>query len=518
MRCFFEKLLQFDPTYKPPDFRFNSTLLVSADQVCFIDGGIFLESSLHVGGLTHVKHNFLFVDDDPLIRKTFKAALEEDGFFVKAVANGFEAIAHIRQKTAKYSLVLVDKNMPEFSGPEVIRAILDIDPTLTLVGFSCDPSDEAHNSSLEAGALTFIQKDIGHNKLIGILHRLCRDVEKREKKLGPAPESERQKLIASVGMAGVSEHLADVARLIHKLAPAQETVLIRGENGTGKEQVARALHGLSSRRLGPFIAVNCAAITKSILESELFGHEKGAFTGAGAAKSGFFVAANNGTIFLDEIGDMPASSQAALLRVLQSREVTPVGSSQTKKINVRVVAATNAPLEARIALGEFREDLYHRLNVLPINLLPLHLRPDDIPALIWHFMSAENAKSGVEMTITDLCVAAMTKLPWRGNVRALEGAIIRMRLLSGSDAITVDSLHLIDGEHQTETSRHHVVTDLEILKSRHLDEEYVVINRALREGDNLSAVATALGISRSTLRSRLKALKIKNPFNDSEDL
>ena len=464
-----------------------------------------------------MKHNCMLVDDDPMIRKTVKAALEDDGFHVKAVANGYEAIAHIRQKTKPYSVIMVDRNMPEFSGPEVIQALLALDPSLTIVGFSCDDSDEAHNSSLESGALHFIRKDLGHNKLLGILHRLCRDVEKRQKKLEAVPDSERKSFIASVGMAGISGHLAEVASLIHKMAPAQDTVLIRGENGTGKEQVARALHSLSPRRFGPFITVNCAAIPKSLLESELFGHEKGAFTGAGVAKSGLFVAANGGTIFLDEIGDMPASSQAALLRVLQSREVMPVGSTQTKKINVRVVAATNAPLEARIEQGEFREDLYHRLNVLPIKLLPLNQRREDIPALIWHFMSAENAKGGIQKTITDSCVEAMKKLPWRGNVRALEGAIIRMRLLSSAEDIDEGSLGFIDPaatvppEDQTET-------DHESLKWRHLDEEHAMIMRALKDATNLSAAAASLGISRSTLRSRMKALKVKNPFNDPEDL
>jgi DNA-binding NtrC family response regulator len=463
-----------------------------------------------------MRHNILLVDDDLALRISMKNFLEEEGFFVKAVSGGDEAIAHIRQGTLPFSLALVDYHMPDLSGPEVIKTIREIDSKLTLVGFSGDDSDLAHNNSLDSGAMMFIAKDVSNNKLLGILHRICREVERREKKYAALPGSDRKSLIESVGMVGVSEHLAKVAGFICKMAPSIDTVLIRGANGTGKEKVAQALHELSPRRLGPFIAVNCAAIAKDLIESELFGHEKGAFSGASQANQGKFQAANGGTLFLDEIGDMPLAAQVALLRVLQSKEVIPVGSSQVKKINVRVVAATNAPLEDRITQGLFREDLYHRLNVLPINLVALDDRPEDIAPLVLSFLDKENRKRGLQKTITESCIRELEKRRWPGNIRALGNAVSRMHLLTEETLITEESLKFIKTDESDVSPPSGTSSDLELLRVRHTDEEIALVARTLDAAESLSAAAAKLGVTRSTLRSRLRALKIKNPFQESE--
>jgi DNA-binding NtrC family response regulator len=279
-----------------------------------------------------LQHTILLVDDDPNIRSSMVAFLNDEGFAVRAVETGEEAIAIVRQGINQFSLGMIDFHMPGMSGPEVIREIKSREPNLAILGFSGDDSIEAHNQSLDSGAVFFVEKDIANAKLLGIIHRLCRDVEKRTKPVVLFTENANRKLIESVDMVGVSNALADTANLIMRFASSKETVLIRGENGTGKEKVARAMHKNSPRTLMPFIAVNCASIPESLIESELFGHEKGAFTGANRARVGFFQAAHGGTIFLDEIGELPMHLQATLLRVLQEKTIMPVGSNIAKKL------------------------------------------------------------------------------------------------------------------------------------------------------------------------------------------
>ncbi|HEY8272187.1 MAG TPA: sigma 54-interacting transcriptional regulator, partial [Pseudobdellovibrionaceae bacterium] len=238
-----------------------------------------------------MKHNILLVDDNEALRNSMSAFLTDEGFFVRAVATGEEAIALVRQKFIPFSMAFIDFHMPGMKGPEVIRQIKEHNSNLLVFGLSGDDSDDAHNQSLDSGAAFFISKDTTDAKLLGILHRNCRDIEKKTRPLEICKSSENIKLIESVGMAGASNSLAEVARLILKFAPSKESVLIRGENGTGKEKIARAIHQNSPRRLMPFIAVNCAAIPESLIESELFGHEKGSFTGAGKDRVGYFKAA-----------------------------------------------------------------------------------------------------------------------------------------------------------------------------------------------------------------------------------
>lgn len=457
-----------------------------------------------------MKHNILLVDDDANFRMATSDFLKDEGFFVKAVETCSEAVAHIKQKTIPFSLALIDYHMPEMKGSDLIKELRELNPHLNLLGFSGDDTVESHNESLDSGALMFLSKDTENKKLLGIIHRVCREFERRNRPLSFADHSANRKLIESVGMIGMSEQLAEVAKQILKVSIFDHSVLIRGENGTGKEKVARAIHDNSRRRLGNFVGINCAAIPENLIESELFGHEKGAFTGAVAAKVGKFQLANNGTIFLDEIGEIPTSLQVKLLRVLQEKEITPVGSNVTKKINARILAATNAPLEAKIANGSFREDLFYRLNVIPIHVAPLRERPVDIPPLVAHFLKKTNAETMSNKTILEACVRLLQKQAWPGNVRDLGHTIMRLHLSTEGDVIDENILEDALSNSRELSVEEHLLIDYDTLKFKQESDERNLLIRALNQSDfNVSAAAQQLGLSRTTMQSKMKALGIK---------
>lgn len=464
-----------------------------------------------------MRHNILLIDDDSIVRRATKTYFESEGFFVKAVATGDEGVAFVRQRLIPFSLVLVDYHLADQKGPEFIEQIRELEPQLTIAGFSGDDSLQTHNESLDAGALVFVRKDIQNERLLSIVHRLCRDVERRTQPLKAATGGENQKLIRSAGMIGVSDHLAEVVKMILKCAPLKIPVLIRGENGTGKEKVARAIHENSSTPNGPFVAVNCGAIPGDLIESELFGHEKGAFTGAISQKIGKFLAANGGTIFLDEIGEMPAQLQVTLLRVLQEREITPVGSNSAKKVDARVIAATNAPLEQMIAAATFRQDLFYRLNAVPITLKPLRERPEDIPSLIEFFLNEANRMTGEKKEVLAACVPALQKHTWPGNIRELGHLVQRMHMMEDGGLISEEAVARamkLSGIERVSSAE--AVLDYEAWRLSTNSQEWALIQKSLRLASNLQDAATKLGISRSHLRSRMRALEIDNPYSERE--
>ncbi len=461
-----------------------------------------------------MQHNILLVDDDAGFRGSMSAFLEEEGFFVRAVSSGDEGIALIRQKVIPFSLALVDYHMPDVQGPEAIRKFKELDPALTVLALSGDDSIDAHNKSLDSGAVFFVEKDIGEAKLLGILHRACREVERRVKPVVIATHSENQKLIASVGMIGVSESMAEIAKLILKFGPSNDSVLIRGENGTGKEKVARAIHNHSQRSAKPFIAVNCAAIPENLIESELFGHEKGAFTGAARSRKGHFEAANGGTIFLDEIGEMPKHLQATLLRVLQEKTITPVGSTEIRRIDFRLISATNAPLEKLIADKNFREDLFFRINVLPINIRPLRDRPEDISILAQAFLAKANSEAGQNKILLESTAEELKKLAWPGNVRELEHCIRFLVNLSSGTHLDVD---LLKTRRDSSTIKKKAA-DLTTLKFSQMSSEKNIVLKALEEGGSIARAARQLGISRSTVREKMKKYGIELKRSSFEEV
>ena len=452
-----------------------------------------------------MKHSILLIDDNIAYRRSKTDFLEDEGFFVRAVESGDEGIALIRQHVFPFSLALVDYHMPDMKGPQTIQKIRELDPNITILALSGDDSVEAHNESLESGAVFFVGKDVGQAKFLGILHRACREIERRIKPVVIAPHNEKQKLIASVGMVGVSEAMAEVARLILKFAPSSDSVLIRGENGTGKERVARGIHQNSLRKAKPFVAVNCAAIPENLIESELFGHEKGAFTGAIRPRIGHFEAADGGTIFLDEIGEMPKHLQATLLRVLQEKTITPVGAVTSRKVDFRLISATNADLESLIAEKSFREDLFFRLNVLPINIKPLRDRPEDIPVLAHSFLEKINQESGEQKVLLASAAEELQKMKWPGNVRELEHCI---RFLANMSSEKNLDASLLKGRSDLSSTKQKP-TDLEALKFTQMSSEKTLVSKALEQGGSISAAARILNISRSTVREKMKKYDIE---------
>ena len=449
-----------------------------------------------------MKHNILLIDDSADIRISMKKFLEDEGFFVKAVATGDEGVALVRQGIIPFSLALVDFHMPDMAGDAVTKEIKKYNDNLCVLTLSGDDSADVHTKTLDSGASFVLSKITEDIKLLGVLHRICRDVEKRTKPLTIASGSEHRKLIERVDMVGASSHLAEVANLILKCAPFQQSVLILGENGTGKEKVAQAIHRNSNRRLMPFIPVNCGAISKDLIASELFGHQKGSFTGATENKIGKFQAAQGGTIFLDEIGEMPINLQVNLLRVLQEKAIVSVGSNEPKKIDVRVIAATNAPLEQMVKEGRFREDLYYRLNGFPIHLAPLNKRPEDIPHLASLFLTQANLEIKTNKILLQSTVDELMKMPWPGNVRELQNTIVRMVTLSDEKELSPAFLrNLMNGPTACDTKS----KDLDVIRFKSIADERTVLEEILKNSSNISDAARRLGMSRSTLRDKIKS-------------
>ncbi len=452
-------------------------------------------------------HNILFIDDDRGILNSLKDFLENEGFFVKAVQNPDEGIALVRQNTIRFSLALVDYHFPGagITGADVIRKLREYDPRLKILAFSGDKTDAIHNLTLQSGAIFFLRKDTSNMRLLGNIHRMCQEVERETQPAQINSDAQGVELINKVGLTGVSNHQAKVAELVVLFAPQKDCVLIRGENGTGKEVIARAIHDLSPHARGPFVPVNCAAIAETLIERELFGHEKGAFTGATSYKPGKFEAADGGTLFLDEIGDMHYHLQSTLLRVLQEMSITPVGSTTVKQIDVRVIAATNAPLEENIKNGTFREDLFYRLNVLPINLAPLRERPEDIPLLAQVFIDQANHDYNSNKIPTQSLLEELKTYSWPGNVRELKHAITNMVIMSKGR--TLDT-KIIDDKLKNEVKPIAAI-DFEVMQFKAFQDEDRIIREALRRADYVVSKAARLAnMSRSTFCDKMKRHEI----------
>jgi two-component system, NtrC family, response regulator AtoC len=379
----------------------------------------------------------LVVDDEPAIRQVLAAALSKAGHTVDSAASGAEALAKL-EKTP-FDVVLSDVFMPVMDGIELLKQARLRGHPATFIMVTAFASVDSAIDAIKAGAWDYITKPVRHEE---ILHRL----EQIEALRGLREENRAlRNLVLGAGtgkFAFASPSMQAVERLVNRVAPTDSTVLITGESGTGKGVSARRIHELSSRRDGPFVAVNCGAIPENLIESELFGHTKGAFTSADRARKGLFVQADHGTIFLDEIGELPLSLQTKLLHVLEAKEVRALGSETPRKVDVRIVAATNRDLPAMVKDGRFREDLFFRLSVFQITMPPLRERRADIPALLRHVIAQRVMPSGSEQTLTldpeaeDLLVA----FDWPGNVRQLENVLHRAAILADGGMIRVADL------------------------------------------------------------------------------
>ncbi len=374
----------------------------------------------------------LIVDDERSIRNTLKDILEFEKYTVDVAEDGLIALERV--KTETYDAIFLDIKMPQMDGIEVLEKMRNDGIETPIVMISGHGNIETAVECIKKGAYDFIEKPIDLNHLLVVVRNALDKTN-----LVAQTKLLRKKVDKKYAMIGESAPMQQLRNLIAKVAPTDARVLITGDNGTGKEVVARQIYALSSRADAPFVEVNCAAIPSELIESELFGHEKGAFTSAVKTRTGKFEQANNGTIFLDEIGDMSLSAQAKVLRCLQENTISPVGSDKLVRINVRVIAATNKDLRHEIDEGRFREDLFHRLNVIPIHVASLAERTDDIPLLIAHFATQICEEQGIApKTFTPEAIRLLQQHTWHGNIRELRNVVERLIILSGKEVTATD--------------------------------------------------------------------------------
>jgi two-component system, NtrC family, response regulator HydG len=445
--------------------------------------------------------DILIVDDEPAARMTLSILLRKRGHCV-VQAEGAKAAAKTLAEMA-FDLVVTDLRMPDGDGLEVLRAARGHCPEASVILLTAYAGWESAKEAMRLGAFDYFEKGKEPDEF---LHRVDKALE--EKGLRRENENLRRQVRERYSLPGIIGHSKEMQQaldLVMRVAPTDATILIQGESGTGKEVVAKAIHHTSPRTQHPFVAVNCGALPEPLLESEIFGHVKGAFTGATAHKKGLFEEAHGGTFFLDEIGDMPLSLQVKFLRVLQEGEIRRVGSNQATSVDVRVLAATNRDLGQLMQQGQFREDLYYRLNVIPLALPPLRERREDIPALAEHFLRRFGDKQHRPLSLTANAVERLLRYPWPGNVRELENAMERTAILARNDLIGPDELppHIASGtplgpapvlpREQTlaEVEKSHILQTLE------------------RCGWNHSQAAEALGIGRTSLWRKLKEYQIE---------
>ena len=457
-------------------------------------------------------HTILVVDDEPNYQIVLAELLKDEGYEVFTADSGTAGLPIVRE--TDLDLVLTDMKMPGMDGIEFLRKIKGFNKELPVILITAYAEVEKAVEAMRLGAFTYLAKPFSNEELLA-------NVGKAVEHYGLIREIRRLRDEATPrsgfgGMIGKNPSMLAVYQLIEKVAPTPTSVLITGESGTGKELVARAIHNLSPRRDAPFISVNCAALSEHLLESELFGHEKGAFTDAVAMRKGRFELADTGTLFLDEIGEMPQSLQAKLLRVLQERSFERVGGTTTLEVDVRILAATNKDLKDEVDKGKFREDLYYRLNVIHIHLPPLWERVDDIPELVSHFLRKNAARLGKKrLDISPEALRLLVSLPWEGNVRELENTIERAAILCSGDRIEAEDVQPDSGATESGhewSSR----LDLEQFIPENLSLSDVLsgieerlVRRALEEADNVQTrAAEKLGITKSLLQYKMKKYKI----------
>ncbi|MBW6497389.1 MAG: sigma-54 dependent transcriptional regulator [Bacteroidales bacterium] len=374
----------------------------------------------------------LVIDDERSIRNTLKEILEYEKFEVDVAEDGFEGLEKI--ESSHFDVVLCDIKMPKMDGIEVLGKIQEKDPDATVVMISGHGSIDTAVEAIKKGAFDFISKPLDLNRLL-ITIRNATD----KTKLVTETKVLKRKVSKSYEMIGESEAINKIKEMIQRVAPTDARIFITGQNGTGKELVARWLHELSNRSKGPYVEVNCAAIPSELIESELFGHEKGSFTSAIKQKKGNFELATGGTLFLDEIGDMSLAAQAKVLRALQENKITRVGGEKDIPVDVRIVAATNKNIQEEIAKGNFREDLYHRLSVILIHVPTLNEREDDIPLLANHFLEQVLSEQGMAPKVfSDAAFEELKKIHWTGNIRELRNVVERLAILCDKEITALD--------------------------------------------------------------------------------
>ncbi|MBK9155495.1 MAG: sigma-54-dependent Fis family transcriptional regulator [Chloracidobacterium sp.] len=462
------------------------------------------------------KGSILICDDEEIMREVLETILANAGYRVELAKTGEEAIEAYTEKP--FDVVLMDVSMPGIGGLTALEELIRIDAEAVVLMITAFATFDTAISAWEKGATGVIRKPFQNDQILAFVSKGIRKRRKEEER-----RTLRQVMTRSVkrdSIVGRSEKMEDIFRLVDRVAPARSTVLITGESGTGKELIAKAIHEASPRVDNPFVVVNCSNIPSELLESELFGHTKGAFTGAVAAKKGLFEVADSGSIFLDEIGDLRPETQVRLLRVIQEREFTPLGDTTPLKVDVRIIAATNVDLKEAVKSGTFREDLYYRLSVVPIELPALRQRPEDILPLAIHFIHKYNNENEREISdqLSPQVLSLLENYHYPGNVRELENIIERAVVIASTDEITVECLRpeVRDPGKALEMVRQTlgVSDDIDLARGVNFYDEVKrfeidLIRRALDQtGGHQSRAARLLGLNATTLNSKIKSYNI----------
>jgi DNA-binding NtrC family response regulator len=445
----------------------------------------------------------LIVDDDPRMRKSLANLLHREGYVITEAPGGKEAADHLGRDV--FDLVIADLKMEPVSGLDLLRLVKQMSPDVEVILITAYGTIEVAVEAMKLGAFDFITKPF---QVEEILLRVRNALEKH--RLKEEVNQLRTEVKTAFGFEGIVG-MSEVLTILPRIAQTDSTVLVTGESGTGKELVARAIHAASRRPRGTFVSVSCAALPEQLLENELFGHVKGAFTGALAARKGLLEEANGGTFFLDEIGDAPLSIQAKLLRVLEDRSIRRLGDNRSIPVDTRMVAATNRDLQSAVREKLFREDLFYRLNVVPIHVPPLRERGGDIPPLVAHFIEKYHGK--IKKQVSGVSPQAMTLLMtyrWPGNVRELENVIQRMMVVAKGDTLDVQDL---PPEISGKEAPHEKPKDMKGItrESAGLAEKNLILDALTKSRGNVTQAARSLGISRVTLQKKMKMYNLRDP-------
>ncbi|MBN1270945.1 MAG: sigma-54-dependent Fis family transcriptional regulator [Candidatus Aminicenantes bacterium] len=446
--------------------------------------------------------SILIIDDDPAIRNSCQAVLEKENYNVEVAENGQKGL-HLFAK-AMFHVVLLDLKMPGISGMEILKKIKEKSPETPVIIITGYASIESAVDAMKNGAFNYLPKPFIPAELRLVVAKAVENRQFYFEKI--YLQGEVDKLASMDMVVGKGKNLKDTMEIVKRVSPSESTILITGESGTGKELIARQIHRLSLRSNAPFVVIDCGALVESLFESELFGHVKGSFTGAHETKHGLFEVANGGTIFLDEISNISLNIQAKLLRVIQEREITRVGSTKPIRVDVRIIAATNVDLAHLVKTGKFREDLFYRLNVVPIHLPPLRERKEDIPALADYFLQKYNQTARKKISaISDSVKRTLSEYNWPGNIRELENTVERAVVLSRGDTIELQDLiyHGISADVSAIHSSSGRYKSLEEIEKEH------IIHVLQAMDGNKSRTAKILGIDRKTLISKIKKYKVE---------
>jgi two-component system, NtrC family, response regulator AtoC len=454
-------------------------------------------------------HNILIADDDEGVRSVLRDLLEGEGYHVTEVKSGTEVLTTLA-KGAEFSLVLMDVRMPGIDGLDVLERLRKSGNETPVIMITAHATASVGIKAMQRGAYDYLTKPFEIDEVLLLVQRLFEHqaLASKVKTLEAGGATEKRDRIVGQGPA-----MQSVYKTVGRVAASDVTVLITGETGTGKELVANVIHTSSSRRTGPMISVNCAALPDTLLESELFGHEKGAFTSAHAQRKGRFELANNGTIFLDEVGELSLTAQRKLLRVLQEGAFERVGGTTTIKVNVRVITATNRDLEEEVHKGNFREDLFFRLNVITVHMPPLRERIEDVPLLVEHFLDKYRySPTAAPTRISEEALERLMAYDWPGNVRQLENEIQRAVVLSQGKVITSQLLSLEPGRTSSQVDLAERVRKGVPLSDVMHDVEMVLLTEALRQCDgDRGEAAQRLGLTLATLQKKLKDFGLDSP-------